>query len=1059
MDSSNGDRGPDRELRVLLVEDEAIIAVDTAFLLRGLGFTVLGPVSSGPAALALAAKECPDVVLMDIKLKGPLDGIAAAERLQRSLDVPIVFATSFSDQVTIDRAHALRPAGIIFKPYDEKDLRSTLKPAVERFRMERRLRESEQRYRVLVENNIAGVFRTRLTGEILDCNAAMAQILGYGEPADLIGRDVATLYADTSTGLSLQRELEEHKKIAGREILLESADGSQVWVVVSLAVTADNTVVGTAFDISTTKHLGNLLREQLAFEEKMLDTIPVPLFYRDHAGVYRSCNTAFEVFFSKPREAIIGKRLEEVSPEAYSKAFAESDARLLRSKGVEVYETLTLDGQGRECPIVSHKAAVTGEDGAVKGIVGIIFDVSERKRIEEAVRVSEERLQLVLNSAQDAIIMIDGDGNICVWNDAAVRTFGFTAQEVLGKNLHELLAPPSYREAHGAAYAEFQHSGTGAAVGSVTEVRALRKSGEEFPAELSLSTFQFEGRWQAIGIVRDISERKRRDQALRRSESRFRLISENVGDLIALLSPDGLVKYVSPSLLHFGLNPREFTGSDFLSIVHPDDRPTVEGRVREEFKGGKSELIQCRFSDGAGGWRTVEMSIDLLVEDTGASVLTVSRDITERVRNDQELRALQQAIDQSPVAVMMTEIDGTITYVNAAFVRNSGYSEEEILGRTPSVLRSPATEDATYAELWRTILSGQDWNGTLCNRRKDERLYWERSTITPIVDRNGTLQRFVAIKEDITDQVFQEQERAKLEQQLRERNEELESTVAMLKQTQGTLVQSEKLASIGQLTAGIAHEINNPLAFVASNLNRFGEYFADVLGLLQSWRDLAVPLAGSAEYADRVGRLQAEEQRIDLAFLIEDFQRLMAHTQSGTGRIKTIVEQLRGFTHLSGDGCVDSDINAALEETVTITWNEIKYKATVKRDLAVLPPVHCNIGEIKQVLVNLVVNAAHAIDEKGLITLRTRAEDNAVAISVEDTGHGIPVSSMKKIFDPFFTTKPVGKGTGLGLWISNTIVRKHNGTISVESEVGKGTVFTVHLPLQPPDVTDAGGGG
>ncbi len=310
---------------------------------------------------------------------------------------------------------------------------------------------------------------------------------------------------------------------------------------------------------------------------------------------------------------------------------------------------------------------------------------------------------------------------------------------------------------------------------------------------------------------------------------------------------------------------------------------------------------------------------------------------------------------------------------------------------------------------------------------------------------------FVAVKEDISDQIRQEQERHALDQELRQRNEALEHSVIELRQAQDGLVQSEKMASIGQLTAGIAHEINNPLAFVTSNLNRFSEYFDDVLGLLYRWKALGGRLPQSEGVRDELDTLHASEKKLDLAFMTEDFGRLMQHTQEGTGRIKRIVEQLRGFTHVSGNGFTEANINEALEDTVMITWNELKYKATVVRNYGEIPAVTCNIGEIKQVFVNLIVNAGHAIQEKGEIHLRTHANGDHVFIEIQDTGCGIPPENLKRIFDPFFTTKPVGKGTGLGLWITATLVQKHLGDITVRSDPGKGTTFTISLPIQQPE--------
>jgi two-component system, NtrC family, sensor kinase len=306
---------------------------------------------------------------------------------------------------------------------------------------------------------------------------------------------------------------------------------------------------------------------------------------------------------------------------------------------------------------------------------------------------------------------------------------------------------------------------------------------------------------------------------------------------------------------------------------------------------------------------------------------------------------------------------------------------------------------------------------------------------------------------DITERKRNEANLHELLESLKKKNEEIEHTVRRLTQMQSGLVQSEKLASIGQLTAGIAHEINNPLAFVSSNLNRFTEYYQDVRKLLQLWQEFGRSLPADAALTARLMLLEEEERRCDLEFVDKDFAELMHQTRDGSARIKRIVDQLRGFTHMATNDRTFANINLVLEETLTLVWNEIKYKATVTKEFGDLPPVLCNVGEMKQVFVNLIVNAAHAITEKGEIVLRTRAMESAVEVKVTDTGNGMSAETRKRIFDPFFTTKAVGKGTGLGLWIVSTIIDKHRGSITAESEIGAGTCFTLMLPI---DTTEKG---
>jgi signal transduction histidine kinase len=316
------------------------------------------------------------------------------------------------------------------------------------------------------------------------------------------------------------------------------------------------------------------------------------------------------------------------------------------------------------------------------------------------------------------------------------------------------------------------------------------------------------------------------------------------------------------------------------------------------------------------------------------------------------------------------------------------------------------------------------------------------------IDNNGKPVTLIGTIQDVTERILREQEKKELDKQLQLRNKELEKMIADLKMMQGTLVQSEKMASLGLLSAGIAHEINNPLAFVSSNANRLKEYFQDAVSLLNKWQDLEPALKDKPDYKLIIQQINEYKDQIDINFILQDFDKMMYGVQEGTQRIKKIVEGMRGFAHIADNTFSQAQINQAIDDTLTIVWNEIKYKAAIIKNYGNLPPVTCNIGEIKQVLVNLLVNAAHSIKEKGTIFITTSGDDDNVYIQIQDTGSGIQQDNLKKIFDPFFTTKPVGKGTGLGLYISASIIEKHSGSITVDSQIEIGSTFKIKLPIK-----------
>ena len=292
--------------------------------------------------------------------------------------------------------------------------------------------------------------------------------------------------------------------------------------------------------------------------------------------------------------------------------------------------------------------------------------------------------------------------------------------------------------------------------------------------------------------------------------------------------------------------------------------------------------------------------------------------------------------------------------------------------------------------------------------------------------------------------------------QLERKNDELERVLMELKATQAQILQSEKMASIGQLAAGVAHEINNPTGFVSSNLNVLAGYDTDIKSLIEQYRAIVSDIKAGAATSANEGRSSISEQlshiaelekEVDIDFILNDTPNLIKECREGAERIKKIVIDLKDFAHPVEHKLNYADINKNMESTLNVVWNELKYKARVVKEYGELPQVKCYSQQINQVFVNLLVNAAQAIAKEGEIRISTRKIDDSVEIKISDTGAGIPKENLLKIFDPFFTTKEVGKGTGLGLNVAYNIIKKHKGTIEVQSEIGKGTTFTIQIPI------------
>lgn len=281
---------------------------------------------------------------------------------------------------------------------------------------------------------------------------------------------------------------------------------------------------------------------------------------------------------------------------------------------------------------------------------------------------------------------------------------------------------------------------------------------------------------------------------------------------------------------------------------------------------------------------------------------------------------------------------------------------------------------------------------------------------------------------------------------LAERNRDLEESNRRVSETQAQLLQSEKLASIGQLAAGVAHEINNPVGYIGSNVEALRSYVGDLLKMVDAFEAWAEDPQSEAHKA----ALDAVRSNSELGFIRDDIQQLLTETMEGIGRVRRIVQDLKEFSHVDEGEWEVADLHKGIESTINVVRNEIKYKAELIKEFSDIPLVECLPSQLNQVFMNLLVNAAQAIAEKGTITVRTAWDQlkDQVVVEVQDSGCGITPDHLKRIFDPFFTTKPVGKGTGLGLSVSYGIVAKHHGTIEVNSEVNKGTCFRIRLPVK-----------
>ncbi len=417
----------------------------------------------------------------------------------------------------------------------------------------------------------------------------------------------------------------------------------------------------------------------------------------------------------------------------------------------------------------------------------------------------------------------------------------------------------------------------------------------------------------------------------------------------------------------------------------------------------------------------------------------------------------KELADTIPVLIWISNLEGRRIFVNKQYAVLTGNSRTELNNGHWEKWILPEDQERLKS-LYQNVLNEKIPQQTEYRfMGEDGTAHWILETIVPrsrdqkIVGLMGcgidiTKQKQIEkTLEDVVNQRTQELKQAN--QVLQQEKDEQQQLNQQLKETQGHLIQSEKMASIGQLAAGVAHEINNPLGYIYSNLTSLQNYLTDFDRFFDLTDQVCHTLGTEHPQAQALNQLKTE---LDLDFIRSDLVDLVNESIEGATRAKKIVQDLRDFSRIDKQEKELFDLENGLDATLNIVHNELKYKAKIVKEYGGVEPFDCVGAQLNQVFMNLLVNAAHAIEEFGQITVRTGYKDQDkhwVVVEIQDTGKGIPEDVKAKIFDPFFTTKPVGKGTGLGLSLSYKIIQDHQGYFEVDSEVGKGTTFRVLIPV------------
>lgn len=737
----------------------------------------------------------------------------------------------------------------------------------------------------------------------------------------------------------------------------------------------------------------------------------------------------------------------------------------------------------------------------------LVSSIQERKEIEAQLRISEQRFRDVSEAAGEYVWEIDGNGIYTFVTDKAKLVKGYEPAQLLAHSPFEFMPEEDVEHVRAILENAILNKSN-----FKLEHRDLTASGAIFWEEVSgIPLLDSQGEiigFRGTGI--SITERKLVEAALAESEAKFRLLVEGINDNIFSASVDGIFTYISPNFTEmFGYEISEFLEKSFMSLVHPEDVTLcLEASQKMLATAGSKSIVEfrCHKKDGNIIWVTTNTSPIKNKDGVIVGFQGVTRDITERKLVEENLRKSEALLrKQAQREKLLNQLASQIrSSLDFDIILTTAVQEIQNLLQIDRCLYNVYNKE-NEEPYWEVLKESHypeipDLIGCypisnvgflLENLQKGEDLWIDNvDTLTnPIFQvflHSLGIKSLLLIPMRISDEVmgtivcchrdirpWSQDEvdllyaivqqlavaltQAQLYNQSRTKTQELEQTLQELQRTQSQLVQSEKMSSLGQLVAGVAHEINNPVNFIHANLTPARDYIQDLLNLIELYQQY---------YPEPQSEIKAEIEAIDLDFVMEDLPKLLESMKVGTQRIREIVLSLRTFSRLDEAEFKDANIHEGIDSTLLILQHRLKAKENrpaieVIKEYGDLPLVECYAGQLNQVFMNILVNAIDALDERddkrtfaenqenpSAIHIRTELVlENQVKISIKDNAEGIPESIRQRLFDPFFTTKPVGKGTGMGLSISYQIItERHGGQLQCFSVPGEGTEFVILLP-------------
>jgi PAS domain S-box-containing protein len=735
--------------------------------------------------------------------------------------------------------------------------------------------------------------------------------------------------------------------------------------------------------------------------------------------------------FNMTLEEIIGKKCHRVI-----------NNRDVPCDGCPVEQAMK-SGQPREGEVVYHdgkirwirSVPVMDDRGAVTGVVIVGADITERKMAEEQLRFKTTLLEAQSEASPEGILVVDNDRK-CVLSNKRFSDLWHIPQDLLDTRddvamidyiLSQLDDPESFVNTVDYLYSHpCENSRDGI---ELNDSRIF----ERYSFPLTVQS----GNLGRIWFFRDITDLRWAENEIRESEEKYRALYDCSRDALMTIAPPAW-NFTSCNAACVEMF-RAKDEAELIKLGPWDVSPPHQPDGQTSTDKAKS-MIETAIREGSHYFEWTHKRLNgeefpttvLLtrIEMNGKTVVQATvRDETERKKRENDLARLAAIVKQAGELVLVADPLWTIEYVNSAFENVTGFPAGRITGQNTRILIAGDENGDLIREIEQTLAEHEAWNGHVQTRKVDGTVFTQEASIWAIRGSSGEIVSLVSIGRDITRQLALERQ----------------------------LIQAQKLESIGQLAAGIAHEINTPMQYLGDNTHFLKDSFDNVMDLIRLGNRLLSALKEDSLTDQLTREVEKAIEKADLEYLSEEIPKAIDQSLEGIGRVSSIVRAMKEFSHPGVESKVAADLNKAIESTITVSRNEWKYVAdmTTSFDPA-LTLVQCYPGELNQVILNLLTNAAHAIKKqlgdnpsrKGMIKVSTRLDGDWVEIVIADTGTGIPESIGRRVFDPFFTTKEVGKGTGQGLAICHSvIVEKHKGTITFNSQVGVGTSFIIRLPI------------